>query len=492
MQEIDIIPSQVIGGTIDSLFQSNIFKSDEVLKHICTNILDILENNPINSETQIKLENFLYNQFKDLANKKDKVLVSNVDFSLFNSEFKHYCYSKVSEFSTYLDLLRESLDSNQKLNQDIEKIVKSVDIHDYYIKKLLNNMSDKEIISYLFYLLFLVVTFNNMILEDNELKEDEKTKIGLTSLSMNIGKLISNAYISRLYKEFKKSNTESEKSINGFKEYKENFLCLEKQHVFMSSEFYLRISGKLIEIMSSSGVLEIKVHTSNESSLVILTLTKEVEKLLSKLNPIAVLPINVPMIVPPKKYSKEALGGYYLNDVEYDETLISRKRNFGIPSEIEDNNVIYNSINNMMRTPFKVNKDLLNYLLEYNYKHKLLISSDQKHKLENIKRTKIQEKEYQQFLSKKILERYILLIAHIFSKSPEIYFPLKLDQRGRLYPVTAYLHYQGNELAKSLISFANPDILKRTDKEAIEYLKAYGATCYGHGLNRKSYSKRLE
>jgi len=145
-----------------------------------------------------------------------------------------------------------------------------------------------------------------------------------------------------------------------------------------------------------------------------------------------------------------------------------------------------------MKTPFKVNKDLLYYLMENNHIHKLLINSDYKHEYEDIKRNKIQEKKYQQFLSKKMLERYVLLIAHVYSNVPEIYFPIKLDNRGRLYPNVAFFNYQASELSKALIQFANPDTIKRCDINAIEYLKAYGASCYGNGLNRKSYTKRLE
>lgn len=487
-QELDVITK---GETIDSIFESNVFKSDDVFRLICNNVINIIENNPINTETQFKLENYLFNQYKDLAYNKEIVYISDVDFSIFNKEFKVYCFSKVNEFEFYLDGLRESLNLDKKLNKGIDSLTKSVDIHDFYIKKLLNILSNKEIINFLFYILFLVVTFNKIILEGDDLKETEKTQIGLTSISMNLGKKISNAYISKLHKGINE-NLEILTSKQAFKDYKEEFLSIDKQYVFNSSEFFLRLSSKLIEIMSSCGMLEIKVHTSYDSSLVILTLTNELEKLLKNRNPIAVLPFNLPMIVAPKEYSKQQLGGYLLNGVEYDENLIGLKMSYGIPSVIVDKNIIFNSLNNMMRTPFKINKDLLNYLLKYNHIHNLLISSDYIHQFANVRRTKIQEREYQKFLNHKVLEKHIILIAHIFSNVSEIYFPLRLDQRGRLYPTTAYFHYQSSELAKALILFARPDIIKRTDRYAIEYLKAYGATCFGNGLNRKAYTKRLQ
>lgn len=120
---------------------------------------------------------------------------------------------------------------------------------------------------------------------------------------------------------------------------------------------------------------------------------------------------------------------------------------------------------------FKVNKDLLTYLLEENSVHKLLIDQQSIHELDNIEfRNKTQEKKiYQEFLSLKIHEGYIIEIAKTYVDVPSIYFPIKLDNRGRLYTTSVYFNYQGSELAKALILFSCPDIIQRGDAAAIEF-----------------------
>lgn len=120
-----------------------------------------------------------------------------------------------------------------------------------------------------------------------------------------------------------------------------------------------------------------------------------------------------------------------------------------------------------MKTAFKINNDLLNYLLDYNHIYKLLIYVDYEHELENIQSNKFKEIKYQKYKPLKSLQQYILLLYQLYKDIPEIHFPFKLDNRGRIYPYTVYFHYQANELAKSLILFARGDIVIRSDNNVI-------------------------
>lgn len=90
------------------------------------------------------------------------------------------------------------------------------------------------------------------------------------------------------------------------------------------------------------------------------------------------------------------------------------------------------------------------------------------------------------------MERNILSIADIYSKVEKIYFPVRLDFRLRVYCDTDYFDYQKSDLAKGLISFANPGYIYKTDKEAINFFKAYGANLWGKNMNKKSLNFRVK
>lgn len=124
----------------------------------------------------------------------------------------------------------------------------------------------------------------------------------------------------------------------------------------------------------------------------------------------------------------------------------------------------------------------------------MLIDTEAKHKFADIpKRTKYQQSHYASHVSKVVLQETVLGLAEFFSKFSKIYFPVRLDQRGRLYCAPNYLDYKGNDLSKSLLLFAEPGVIKRSQTASIIYLKVYGANCYGvGGISRNSLNFKLK
>lgn len=150
-------------------------------------------------------------------------------------------------------------------------------------------------------------------------------------------------------------------------------------------------------------------------------------------------------------------------------------------------------VNNISRTPFKINQTLLDYINNEGMKHDLLIDPDVTHKFEYLeKRNKYPRGVLASHKSKVILQQTILELADFYRSFSKIYFPVRLDQRGRLYCSPSYLNYQSNELSKALLLFAEPGIINRGDGTSIAYLKAYGANCYGDSISKSSVMEKIK
>lgn len=150
-------------------------------------------------------------------------------------------------------------------------------------------------------------------------------------------------------------------------------------------------------------------------------------------------------------------------------------------------------VNRISKTPFKINQTLLDYITGEGAKHDLLIDIYTKHKYADLeKRTKYQQSLFTSHNSKVMLQETILGLAEFYRKFYKIYFPIRLDQRGRLYCSPSYLNYQSNELSKALILLANPGIITRTNMKSVIYLKSYGANCFGGLISKGSVKSKLE
>lgn len=124
----------------------------------------------------------------------------------------------------------------------------------------------------------------------------------------------------------------------------------------------------------------------------------------------------------------------------------------------------------------------------------MLIAPDAKHKLElSQKLTRRENSEIQSFYSKKHLQETVLALAEFYTKHDRFYIPVRLDQRGRVYCDAHYLNYQGTELAKSLIEFAEGGIITKNNfSSCYKYLACYGANCYGGYISKKNFKSKVE
>lgn len=151
------------------------------------------------------------------------------------------------------------------------------------------------------------------------------------------------------------------------------------------------------------------------------------------------------MIVSPKAYDSSNVGGYLCNDVTHSDEMFSDKKLYRDPSVIGNENNIVNDVGSI---GFKVNKDLLKFLSTY-LGNSLLIQSSEFEAYGNFESlSKYKKGKYKSHKSKLVHQEYILKIADLYKEFNSIYFPVKLDHRGRLYCVPAYFNYQSSDLAK--------------------------------------------
>lgn len=149
-------------------------------------------------------------------------------------------------------------------------------------------------------------------------------------------------------------------------------------------------------------------------------------------------------------------------------------------------------VNNISSTPFKINQDLLDYICNEGLKHNLLIDPYAKHKFSDLEKlSKYQKGVLASHNSKVVLQESILGIAEFYRKFSKIYFPLRIDQRGRIY-CSNYFNYQSNELSKALILFADAGVVHRNKMDSNIYMKAYAANCFGGLVSKASIKVKIE
>jgi hypothetical protein len=330
--------------------------------------------------------------------------------------------------------------------------------------------------------------------ETTNLEKSEVETPGIPSIRAydDFGRRIFNKYIYWIYLE-----SEVRKNGGSFSQYEE-LIKKDYSNIYEVDGSYSMLGGYLVWSLVTVDLLVQSLDKNPEDTkehMYYLRISDKARKLLVKGEiKITHLPQKLPMVVTPKPYSKDVLGGYLLNDVKFNDNIIIEKKGYKIPSVIF-NNDLYNMVNNMSATPFKINTVLLDFILDENNNKKfnLLLDSKKPHPFEELEvKTRYHKSVIKSYNSKVVLQEIILEIVSFFKNFKKIYFPVRLDNRGRIYCSPSYFNYQSNELSRSLLLFSNPSIITRNDMECFTYLKLYGVNCYGNKISKMSNNSKLK
>ena len=440
----------------------------------------LILNNPINESTQIKLEKFLlesaYTEEKGfnldymVSGNFTKLLIGEVDnIRKLISNFK-------KEYVTYRGK-EEEYPLNIKAKVRLAKILAVVGRE--YITNIMLGRLLRIMTSY---------------------KRSTGESINMVNIGFELGKDLMNRYHYVLYSRDKNNSSKNIRFSVWMAQNKDKLKLVDE---FSDNPLLFTIGSVLVDWMIFLKLVDIKTITIalKEKSNILIPSSRILSEMSKEKTPVIYhLPQRLPMIVKPKQYSSEEiggkefekLGGYLLNDEMTNIPLVKKSPENKEHSSILKKNIIYDLVNNISSIPYKVNVDVLDFILidkpEYFIDEMCWDSNNPL--LEKPKLTIKQKRELDSYLSKKELQDNIIGIATIFSQVPEFYFPVKLDYRGRLYCIPEYFNYQSCNLAKALLLFKKGDKIIKNDETAINYFKIYGANCFG--LDKKSFNERVK
>lgn len=224
-----------------------------------------------------------------------------------------------------------------------------------------------------------------------------------------------------------------------------------------------------------------------------------------------VSPVWTPMLYPPVPWETMRNGGYIGKLAGRVGLVKGRSRMSGFSRESRPE--VFEAVNHLQETKFKINAfvfdafvSLFEVLLE-RVKHRHSGDSGCQDKelarfklLFDISHTTMDQcysLEYRSLprnLRQSMLQLFILRNEAERFLNDDFYFVHSCDFRGRVYPLSGSLNYQGGDLPRSLIEFAEGKPI--TDSGAERWLAIYGANCYaekkgGIGIDKSSFDTRL-
>ena len=205
--------------------------------------------------------------------------------------------------------------------------------------------------------------------------------------------------------------------------------------------------------------------------------------------------VHLPMEEPPEDWSPTSTGGYRHVVPGQTHTLVrsSKKEQRDAFGE-SDCPEVYQAINTLQRTPWRINAPVLKMVKlakERQWPELGLVSDPLPFPVApshewakgdaewlDFRRLKFEAfRSGEEFRKDTMDLARTISVGDILTTHERFYFPHFLDFRGRAYPATPRLSYQGSDYQRGSLEFADGKPID--SPEALEWLQVHGANCYG-------------
>ena len=263
----------------------------------------------------------------------------------------------------------------------------------------------------------------------------------------------------------------------------------------------LHVGLRLIELMIyATGMIEIKTETVKHKKTKVIKQTQKTRDWIKERNTFNELlnPEYMPTVMPPKSWESTRGGGYWTDNLP--ELDLVKQHGLGkklFQKELENFEMpkVYNAVNAMQSTSYKINHFILNVIKQAWDKGMALgempstSNKEIPNKPHDIDTNEVSRKawkkeaviihtENNRMFSKRLLFAKIIWLADKFKDFATLYFPIQLDFRGRAYCVPAFLNYQSIGASKALLNFAKGKPIT-VENRGVFWLAVHGANMYG-------------
>jgi DNA-directed RNA polymerase len=336
-----------------------------------------------------------------------------------------------------------------------------------------------------------------------------------TTLASNIASMLEDEVNSRLFKEampkaWKKFKERGAQQT--IEKRKWSHLLMPAQMLGVTLEEWsekdrILVGSKLIEIVvETTGIIAITLMPEGKMTKHMVAVTPEaldwMEQENSRLEWLC--PVLLPTLVPPKPWTTPYSGGYWTKHIR--EMTLVKTRNKEYLQELASRDMpeVYAAVNALQETAWAINTPVLEVMetlwqtgseiaglpradnLPMPPKAPWMEEGLDKETLTEEQQLELKEWKTKAFLvydtnaklrGKRVSLMGLLRVARMFRDEEAMYFPHQLDWRGRAYPTPLYLHPQGDDRQRGLLTFAST--VPILDQDAADWLAIHGAGIYG-------------